>query len=166
MAIRGQAGRLVCRGAFDKPVTPLMCRPVGACAWPSGAEPGDSELDIPCSIFIIQTAHEKPISNTQQGMSKDEVLGFLSQRERAWERESAWLVQKTSESFHPHPASGHLLPEGEGIQPTTLGQAARVCPGGGAEDQHSTTLARMSQLPSQRGLRLALGYFSMSQMLR
>jgi hypothetical protein len=46
-------------------------------------------LDIPCSIFIIQTAGEKPISNTEQGMSKDEVSGPLSQRERAGERESA-----------------------------------------------------------------------------
>jgi hypothetical protein len=80
-------------------------------------------LEIPCSIFIIQTAGEKPISNTEQGMSKGEVPGPLSQRERAGERESAWLSQKTSESFHSHPACGHLLPEGEGIKRDALGQA-------------------------------------------
>ncbi|MFQ3168416.1 MAG: hypothetical protein ACI8QI_000961 [Limisphaerales bacterium] len=67
----------------------------------SEVETGNSDLDIPCSIFVIQTAGEKPISNTEQGMSKDEVPGPLSQRERAGERESAWLLQKNIREFSP-----------------------------------------------------------------
>ncbi|MFQ3168286.1 MAG: hypothetical protein ACI8QI_000829 [Limisphaerales bacterium] len=41
-------------------------------------EMGDSDLDIPCSIFVIQAAEEKPISNIEQGMLKDEGTGSLS----------------------------------------------------------------------------------------
>jgi len=33
------------------------------------------------------------------------------------------IVSKKHSRFHPHPAFGHLLPEGEGIKSTALGQA-------------------------------------------
>jgi len=35
--------------------------------------------------------------------------------------------KKPFEYFHPHPAFGHLLPEGEGINRNALGQIARGC---------------------------------------
>ena len=34
--------------------------------------------------------------------------------------------QKTSYGIHPHPACGHLLPDGEGIKQAALGQATRT----------------------------------------
>ena len=34
--------------------------------------------------------------------------------------------QKTSYGVHPHPACGHLLPDGEGIKQAALGQATRT----------------------------------------
>jgi len=33
------------------------------------------------------------------------------------------VAERASERFHPHPAFGHLLSEGDGIEPGALGQA-------------------------------------------
>jgi hypothetical protein len=52
-------------------------------------ETGNSDLDIPFDIHR-PISFGKPIPNTEQGMSKDEVPCSLSQRERAGERENAF----------------------------------------------------------------------------
>jgi hypothetical protein len=56
-------------------------------------------------------------------LAKSEIVSdSLSQRERVGEREKAWLLQNTSEGFHPHPACGHLLEKEWGA----LGQAGKL----------------------------------------
>jgi hypothetical protein len=47
-------------------------------------------------IFVIQAAEEKPISNIEQGMSKDEIPGSLSQRERGGEREESRKLKRSA----------------------------------------------------------------------
>jgi len=66
---------------------------------------------------------DRQITNIEQGTSKNEVPNSLSHRESGGERESALLAQNNIQGFHSHPASGHLLPEGERIKLDALGQA-------------------------------------------